>query len=92
MYPICVDTLQTFLQVNYDRRTEKATYRGTSSALPKKSPIQNVEYFEMKGRIFRVFQIPRYKGGIVKIYLGKIWYIYGWYMIDIVPMYQLYTI
>ena len=40
MYPICVDTLKTFLQANYDRwtdgRTKKATYRGKAIALPKK--------------------------------------------------------
>ena len=28
-------TLETSLEANCDRQTEKATYRGTSSALPK---------------------------------------------------------
>ena len=45
MYPICVDmdTLQTYVKANYDRQadrqTEKVTYRGTTSALPKNSSV-----------------------------------------------------
>ena len=41
MYPIyvcIVYTIQTSHKANYDRWTEKATYRGTSSALPENTP------------------------------------------------------